>query len=397
MLGPYRAILRIPTYRLPLLLGLLSSLPLGMVGLALLLTAQERSGSLAHAGLVPAAFGLGNAAGLFLQGRLIDRLGQTRVLVPASLVCALTLGIAVLPAWRGSIVFPALAFVAGVAFPATISSMRVLTADLIHDPRLRISGYALLAVSFGMALVLGPLLVSALVAVADPVSAVVLAALVIAAGGLGFAATPASRRWRPSQRYGARRIGLRPGLVTLFAGNAALGFAGGVTAVALPAAALDQGAAALAGIGFATKAIGDLVGGLAYGAIRWRAGRTGQLVASLVVAALVGWAIAAASGSLALLFGILLVAGALAAGVGICWSALLDDVAPEGGLTTAYAWMVGLGLVASAAGTAVAGTVAEKAGPGWAFATSATAITVAALWVAVRRRTLTPSMAERWS
>ncbi|WP_020579704.1 MFS transporter [Actinopolymorpha alba] len=285
MLGSYLRVLRIPGYTAPFLFGLSAALPIGMVGLALLLTAQERSGSIAQAGLVPAAFGLGNAVGLVVQGWLIDRIGQTRVLIPASLLCSIALAVGVLPIWQDRFVLPGFALLAGVAFPATISSMRVLTADLIADRQVRMSGYALLAVSFGLAMVAGPLLVSALIAVSTPVIAVLVTALVVGAGGLGFAMTTASRRWRPGVAAVGPRLGVPAGLSTLVVANIALGFSGGVVAVALPAAALAQGAAAVAGIGFAARSIGDLAGGLAYGAIRWRSTKVRHLIVSLATAA----------------------------------------------------------------------------------------------------------------
>ena len=390
MFGPYLRVLRTPGFRLPLLFGLSASLPIGMVGLALLLTAQQRSGSFAAAGLVPAAFGFGNAAGLFVQGRLIDRIGQTRVLVPASLLCSLSLATAVLPMWQNGWVLPALAMLAGVAFPATISSMRVLTADLIDDPQVRMSGYALLAVSFGLAMVVGPLLVSALIAVSSPASAVLVAALVIGAGGLGFAMTPASRGWRAQAAAVGHRFRVPPGLFTLVLANVALGFSGGVVAVALPAAALAHGAAAVAGIGFAARSIGDLAGGLAYGAIRWQSSRTRQLIVSLAAAAGTSWLAASATGSLAVLVGVLLIGGIAAAAISILSSALLDDVAPTGAMTTSYTLMVGVGLVTSAAGNAVAGLVADRLSAAWAFAVAAAAVTAAVGWVGRRRRTLAP-------
>lgn len=389
MLGPYLRVLRTPGYPAPFLLGLSAALPIGMVGLALLLLAQQRSGSMGQAGLIPAAFGLGNAAGLFVQGRLIDRIGQTRVLVPASLLCSMALAAGVLPIWQDRFVLPGFAFLAGVAFPATISSMRVLTADLIADPRLRMSGYALLAVSFGLAMVAGPLLTSAVIAVSNPATAVVVAALVTGAGGLGFALTPASRRWQPGPAAVGGRPGVSAGLSTLVVANVALGFSGGVVAVALPAAALAQGAAAIAGVGFAARSVGDLVGGLAYGVIRWRSTKVRQLVVSLAAAAGASWFAAPVTGSLPVLFCVLLVGGGAGAAISIACSALLDDVAPTSSLTASYTLIVGVGLTANAAGNAVAGLVADSAGAAWAFAIAAMAVTAAVVWIWLRRHTLT--------
>ena len=387
--APYRRVFGTPGFTLPYLLGIVTTLALGPVGLGLLLTVEGRTGSLARAGFVAGAFGFGNAVGIFVQGRLIDRFGQPRVLLPAAVVCAGCLGTTVLPGLGTTYAVPGLAVVAGLAFPATISSMRVLATSLIDDEQTRMSAYALLGASFGLATVAGPLVVSATVLIATPAVAVVFAAAAIGAGSAVFALTPAARSWRPaSSRHEGRARLLSPGLVTLLVANTAADFAGGVGAVALPAAVLAHGPAALAGVGFALGAAGDVVGGLVYGAIRWSPPRATQLAVALALDAAFGWAIAGASGVLVALFVLMFVGSTLVAITPIASSALLDDVAPPHALTTAYTATVGCGLVAASGGNAVAGTIAQHDGPAAAFALAAAAMTVAAAWVTVRRGSL---------
>ena len=381
MLTTYLRVLRIPGVMGLFVLGLLASLPLGMAGLALLLNTHERTGSIATAGLVSAAFVLGNAVGIAVQGRLMDRLGHTRVLLPASIVSCLALVVAGVLSSQAALL--PMALLAGMAYPATISSVRVLSTALVTDAGSRIAAYALLAVSFGLVMVAGPLLVSGIVAVAGPATAVIVSAAVIAVGGVGFAATQAVRNHRPPVKgTDTHRAGITAGLLTLFAADIALGFAAGARGVSLPAAAITQGVPLLAGIGFAAMSVGDLVGGLAYGAIRWRATRSRQLIGSLVLTAVAAWVAVPASGVVPALFLTLLVSGLLAASVGICMSALLDDVTPPQSLTSAYTSMVSLGLVASATGNATAGAVAERLGPsgGFGLAAIAACLAVVATW-----------------
>ena len=387
--APYRRVFRTPGFLLPFLLGILVTLALGSVGLGLLLAVHSRTGSLAQAGIAAGAFGFGNAVGIFAQGRLIDRFGQPRVLLPAAALCAGCLATTMLPGLDPAYAVPGLAGAAGLAFPATISSMRVLTPSLIDDGQVRTSAYALLAASFGLATVAGPLVVSAAVLLATPAVAVVFAAAVIGAGGAAFALTPAARSWRPApSRHKGRARLLNAGLVTLLVANMAAGFAGGIGAVALPAAVLAHGPAAVAGVGFALGAAGDVVGGLVYGAIRWSPPRATQLAAALALDAAFGWAIAGASGVLVALFALMFVGSSIVAVTPIASSALLDDVAPPNALTTAYTATVGCGLVAASGGNAVAGTIAQHYGPAAAYALAAAAITAAAAWVAVRRGSL---------
>lgn len=387
MFTTYLRVLRIPGVRALFALGLLGSLPLGMAGLALLLNTHERTGSIATAGLVSAAFGLGNAVGIAAQGPLIDRFGHARVLLPASVVSSLAVLAAALLSSQTALL--PVALVAGMAYPATISSVRVLSTALVTDAGMRIAAYALLAVTFGLVMVAGPLLVSGIVALAGPATAVTASAALIAVGGVGFAATPAVRNHRPRMLGpNRRRAGLTSGLLTLFVANIALGLAAGARGVSLPAATIAQGVPLLAGIGFAAMSVGDLIGGLAYGAIRWRASRSRQLVVSLVLTVVVAWVAVPASGALAVLFLTLLVSGVLGASVGICMSALLDDVTPPQSLTTAYTSMVSLGLAASAAGNASAGAVAERLGPAAGFGLAAIAACLAMLSTLKMRSTL---------
>ena len=85
-LSRYRSVLSLPGARGPVAASILGSLPIGMFGLAILLLGTRRDGVLRAGRPVAGAFGLANAIGAVMQGRLMDRLGQTRVLRPAAAV-----------------------------------------------------------------------------------------------------------------------------------------------------------------------------------------------------------------------------------------------------------------------------------------------------------------------
>lgn len=211
-----------------------------MAGLALLLNTQARTGSIAVAGLVSAAFGLGNAVGIAGQGRLMDRLGHARVLLPASVVSSLALLAAAFLSTTSLLVVAAA--VAGMAYPAAISSVRVLAAASVDDAQTRRAAYALLAVSFGLVMVAGPLLVSGIVAIAGTARAVVVTAIVIGISGVAFSATHAVRTHQPATAAAGRsRLGFRGGFLTIVVANAALGFAAGAKGVAVSASRTDRG------------------------------------------------------------------------------------------------------------------------------------------------------------
>jgi len=390
MFTTYLRVLRVPHVGALFVLGMLASLPLGMAGLALLLNTEERTGSIVVAGLVSAAFGLGNAVGIAGQGRLMDRLGHAQVLLPASVLSFLgLLAAAFLSSTTALLVVAA---VAGIAYPATISSVRVLSAAYVEDADTRRAAYALLAVSFGLVMVAGPLLVSGIVALAGPAQAVVVTAIVIGISGVAFSATHAVRTHQPANAAaGQSRLGFHRGFLTIVVANAALGFAAGAKGVAIPAVAIAHGVPALAGIGFAAMSIGDLVGGLGYGVVRWRATMPRQLAVSMLLTAVVACVAVPAAGSVTALLPVLLATGVLGACVPICMSALLDEVVPRASLTTAYTTMVSLGLLASAAGNAVGGAVIEQTGPGGGFGLAAGAASLAAAWAIARRARWSPT------
>src|SRR3954470_12418205 len=83
MLTPYRRVLSVPGAMVFCISGLVARLPLSMAGLGIVVLVSTRTGSYGTAGAVSASYLLGNAAFAVPQARLVDRLGQRRVLPAA--------------------------------------------------------------------------------------------------------------------------------------------------------------------------------------------------------------------------------------------------------------------------------------------------------------------------
>ena len=98
----YAMLLALTGARRPVIASAVGSMPIGMFGLAILLLAQDATGSFAVAGRVVGAFGIGNALGAVAHGRLMDRLGQTRVLRAAAVIHVVGLVALVLAAAEGA-------------------------------------------------------------------------------------------------------------------------------------------------------------------------------------------------------------------------------------------------------------------------------------------------------
>ena len=89
-LAPYAEIFAIPRAWRFSVAGIIGRLPMAMYGLGLVLLISAGTGRYALAGTVSAAAALGNAACAPQFGRLTDRLGQHRVLVPICVIFALS-------------------------------------------------------------------------------------------------------------------------------------------------------------------------------------------------------------------------------------------------------------------------------------------------------------------
>jgi predicted MFS family arabinose efflux permease len=140
--------------------------------------------------------------------------------------------------------------------------------------------------------------------------------------------------------------------------------------------ATEVGVAAAAGTLGSSAAAGPLLGlwgagGFAGGLVIARAGggaRSGLGLAALL-AALAGahLALMAAAGSLVALAIVLVLAGTLIAPTCASAYAMVEDAAPRGTTTEAFAWMTTAVAIGTSAGAASAGLVADDAGPGATF------------------------------
>ncbi|MEA2310558.1 MAG: hypothetical protein QOE28_526 [Solirubrobacteraceae bacterium] len=393
----YRSLLSLPGARAPLAASIAGTVPIGMYGLAILLLARDASGSFATAGRVVGCFGIANALGAVAQGRLMDRVGQPRVLRPAAVAHLLALAGLVLAARAGAPAWAlgACALAAGASLPQLPAAMRTLWGALVPDEERRETAYALVSITFEVSVVTAPALVAAIVALASPSAAVLVAALLGAGGALAFSATRASRSWAGSPRaVGWLGPLAAPGMRTVFAVLLAFGVAVGVVQVAVPAFATARGSAADAGVLLAALSAGSLAGGLVYGSRSWPGGLAWRLVALLL--ALGTWfALLAAAGSPVAVALLLALAGTAIGPATIVASTLLDRVTPPGAATEAFAAMVMAIVAGTAAGNALGGDLVDAASYATATLVAGAIVAFSAAIAVARRGTLGGRTAER--
>jgi MFS family permease len=386
----YRDIFRAPHVRALVISSLVSRLPIGINALAIVLFLREQTGSFAVAGAVSGSLAAGSGVGAPVLGRLIDRLGPRRVLVPFACVHACGLGAIVGLAEIGapSALLVACGFVTGFAVPPTSSVLRSQWGDLL-EPRLLQAAYALDSTMIELIFISGPLLTAAIAAVASPAAALIVSAVAVVTGTAVFTALPSTRALRPEPQEHRSRLGAlaSPGVRTLVYMSVPAGIGLGMLEVGIPAFSRAHGAPSASGVLLAIWSLGSGIGGLLYGTLPRRRGlhRTHLLVAALLPLTLLPLSLAPSVEVMALL---VIPAGCCIAPLLATRNELVSNVAPPGMLTEAYTWPVTAFVGGIAVGAALSGTIVE--GPGWraAFLAAAGFAAGGAVLAVARRRSV---------
>jgi MFS family permease len=273
-LARYSALLAKPTLRSAIAASVLGRLPIGITGLAVLMLAQDISGSFGRGGAVAACYVAGLAAVAPLFGRLIDRYGPRATLLvcafafPAALAALVAALAAPAPLWMAF----ALAATTGACFPPITVCMRTFFKQQLAEDPLLATAYSLESVVIEMIFILGPVIVAMFVALASPAAAVLFAAACGCAGTLMFQRSRALQQWRIEPRGKASLFGplADPGFVPLLAVIVCYASAFGLLEIGTTAYASEAGEPALAGVLLGIMSIGSAAGGLVYGSRSWR-------------------------------------------------------------------------------------------------------------------------------
>ncbi len=368
--------------------SIVARLPQTMLSIGLLVHAQHLTGSFGAAGVVTGAYAVSLGIGGPLLGQLVDRRGQTAVLLSSALASTALLGaVAALPAGAPLLALVALAGAIGLTTPPLGACLRALLPALLADSGAVRAAYAFDASASELTWIAGPPLALGLGALWSTGAALASAGLVLLVGTAVFAAHPASRGWRPAPAGDRSRGGSlgTPAMRTLVIVLTAVGMLFGAVEIAVAAAAETLGSAAAAGPLLGIWGAGSLAGGV----LMVRLGG-GPPALPLALGALTAGhlLLIAASGSVLALGVVLLLAGAAIAPTYATAYALVEQVAPHGTVTEAFAWLATAVAIGAAAGAASAGAVADHMGPAAAFALAAGAGAVALLTTLLRPRAL---------
>jgi MFS family permease len=246
-----------------LLVGtLVGRLPNATAAIAIVLFIRAEGGTYSLAGALAAVYGIANAVGQPLLGRLVDVHGQPRVQLPAAVLSALAMAVF---AFGGTDPLP-LAYVAvaaaGLFAPPLEGGLRALWPAVLRREDQVHTAYAMDAVAQEVMFTVGPLLVTVFVSLwSAPVALLVLNVIGVL-GALSVVVSPPSRAWRSAPREAHWLGALRsPGLLALLGAFLFVGIALGSITVASVSYADGHGGDVVYGWLMAAIGLGALLGG----------------------------------------------------------------------------------------------------------------------------------------
>jgi MFS family permease len=387
MVARYRSVLAAPGYARVFGTALIGRLPQGMLSLAILLLVRQTTRSYAAAGLAVGGYAFACAAAAPLQGRLVDRFGRERVLAPSAIAQAgVLLGLVLASnASAGAEVLVGLATLAGALVPPIAPTVRALLREVLEDPEVRETAYALESVIQELIWITGPLLVAVVIAFVSPSGAVLLSGLICVVGTGLFVRTPlaggSGRRNSPHERTAALAI---PELRALLAPVALMGVGLGGIEVGLPSLALHAGSRPSSGLLLAMWSVGSLIGGLWYGSRVWQVSLA-RRYRTLLMTGIACTAPLIAARTIPEGMVCSLLAGLTIAPVFSCQYALIGRAVTPGIETEAFTWVSAALIAGLAVGSALGGAAIGSAGVSAPFVIACLATGLAALLAGTTR------------
>jgi len=389
MSNPYGAIFRAPGARGFAAAGFLARMPMAMAPIGIVAMLSQTHGEYWLAGAVSATYTLANALVAPQISRLVDRIGQSRVLIPTTLISVLAFVALILaanqdwPVW--TLFVSALLAAVMPAFPAML---RARWSELFRDrPELN-TAFAFESAADELVYVAGASLSVGLSVALFPEAGMVISTALLSLGAAAFIAQrgtePKVRPGTEASRHSA--IWQRPVQVLTLA----LIFIGSmfatteVTTVALTEALGEPGAASLV---IGVYAIGSFVVGLVVGALNLRMPLQHQLAIAVAIMAVTALPLPFA-GTVPLLTIAVFCSGIAISVTFITAFGLIERRLTPEMLTEGITWvMTGIG-IGMALGAFTSGWVVDTYGASKGFWVSVAAGALALLTVLLGQRTL---------
>lgn len=348
------------------LTAMVARLPISVSTLGIVLLVTGLGHSYGLAGALSATYTVANGLSSMLQGRLLDRWGQSVVLPLAAAAYGVGLATVVGVLEAGS--QPAAAFagaaLAGGAYPPIGSAVRARWSHVLAGRPTDVqTAYALESVIDEAIFIIGPTLATVLATRWHPWAGLGLALLTGVPGTLALAALRSSQ---PVPHRANRHAGPRPPMpwppvVVLALVSFALGSMFASAEVSTVAFSAEQHAKSYAGLLLASWALGSMVAGLVTGTVSWRRAPTYRVRVGSALLALVMVPMSFV-GSMTAMGAVLFVAGFAIAPTLIATMSAIEQAVPAARLTEGIA-IIHTGLAAGLApGAALAGLVIDSHG-----------------------------------
>jgi MFS family permease len=358
--------------------GFIARLPISMVGIGVLMYVEAERGSYAIAGAVSGSIAIASAIGGPLSSRLIDKLGQHRVL-PIQILIITICSFALVLLIPSNVPAPYLfifSIGSGIAYPSIGALVRSRWTALLVSGPILLTAFSIESIIDELIFIVGPTIAATTSVKIHPAAPQVIAIFLLAGGGLWLASMRNSEP--PINAHQGKRgkpVIFQNGLIYLWGVHIASGIFFGAIETSIIAFTKIAGQPIYAGIVIALWSFGSLVGGIVYGGVHFKSPLHKHLivVSFLLVPATAAMVFVNSIFMLALLM--------IAAGIGvspllIASAAITQRRSPVGRTTEAIATMysgIGLGF---AFALAMAGWLIDNRGTDYSFALGALAALV---------------------
>jgi MFS family permease len=396
MSNPYREIFRAPGAKGFSAAAFFARLPLAMAPIGIVAMLSQTRGEYWLAGAVSATFALTNAFVSPQISRLVDRLGQSAVVVPSTIVSVLSFIILVVAANQG---WPAWTLFASAFFAAVMPSIPALVrarwTEIFRDrPELN-TAFAFESAADELVYITGASFSVGLAVSLFPEAGMIASTIFLALGSAAFLmqrSTEPKVRAIDAEAPQHSAIWQRPvQIITL-----ALIFVGATFATAeVSAVAITKqhGEPSAASIVIGVYALGSFIVGLIIGALNLKMPLQRQLLVAATVLAITSLPLLVASSSVALLAFAVFLSGVAISPTFITAFGLIERRVPEAMLTEGVTWvMTGIG-IGMALGAFVSGWVVDSFGPANGFWVSVAATIAAVIVIALGQASLSGTRA----
>jgi MFS family permease len=396
MSNPYRKIFRAPGAKGFSAAAFFARLPLAMAPIGIVAMLSQTRGEYWLAGAVSATFALTNAFVSPQISRLVDRLGQSAVVVPSTIVSVFSFIILVVAANQG---WPAWTLFASAFFAAVMPSIPALVrarwTEIFRDrPELN-TAFAFESAADELVYITGASFSVGLAVSLFPEAGMIASTIFLALGSAAFLmqrSTEPKVRAIDAEAPQHSAIWQRPvQIITL-----ALIFVGATFATAeVSAVAITKqlGEPSAASIVIGVYALGSFIVGLIIGALNLKMPLQRQLLVAATVLAITSLPLLVASSSVALLAFAVFLSGVAISPTFITAFGLIERRVPEAMLTEGVTWvMTGIG-IGMALGAFVSGWVVDSFGPANGFWVSVAATIAAVIVIALGQASLSGTRA----